>query len=105
MLVLPKSILEKFRRLAEAEGIQVEEFIVEKLISDLDPEVKVEPYWEMSKTYFKQAEEELAKGDLKQASEKLWDSAALAVKAIAYERGRTKAYGPWGTLGICKQAY
>ena len=93
MLVLPKSILEKFRRLAEAEGIQVEEFIVEKLVSDLDPEVKVEAYWEMSKTYFKQAEEELAKGDLKQASEKLWGSAALAVKAIAYEREERRLTG------------
>jgi len=98
VLVLPKSVLEKFRRLAEAEGIQVEELIVEKLVSDLDPEVRVEAYWEMSRTYFKQAEEELAKGDLKQASEKLWGSAALAVKAVAYGREGRRLTGqgePW----------
>jgi len=105
MLVLPKSILEKFRRLAEAEGIQVEELIVEKLVSDLDPEVRVEAYWEMSRTYFKQAEEELAEGDLKQASEKLWGSAALAVKAAAYGREGRRLTGHGEPLGIRKQAY
>ena len=57
--------------MAKAEGIHIEELIVERLISDLDPKARVEVYWKMSKAYFRQAEEELAKGDLKQASEKL----------------------------------
>ena len=53
------------------------------MIGDLDPRARVEVYWEMSKAYFSQAGEELARGDLRQASEKLWGSAALAVKATA----------------------
>ena len=35
--MLPKSVFERFRRLAEAEGVQVEELIVERLVGDLDP--------------------------------------------------------------------
>ena len=84
--MLPKSVFERFRRLAEAEGVQVEELIVERLVGDLDPKTRVEVYWEMGETYLRQAEEELAKDDLKQASEKIWGSAALAVKAVAYAR-------------------
>ncbi|RLE48622.1 MAG: hypothetical protein DRJ31_06815 [Candidatus Methanomethylicota archaeon] len=86
VIVLPKSIFERFKRLAEAEGIQVEELIVERLVRDLDPKTRVEAYWEMCETYLKQAKEEMVKGDLKQASEKIWGSAALAVKAVAYAK-------------------
>ena len=85
-VTLPRSVFERFRRMAEAEGVGVEEFIVERLIGDLDPKVRVEAYWEMGEAYLKQAEEELAKEDLRQASEKLWGSAALAVKAVAHAR-------------------
>ncbi len=44
-------------------------------------------YNEMSQHYIRQAEEEFQKGDLTQASEKVWGAVALAVKSIAAQRG------------------
>ncbi len=44
-------------------------------------------YREQSRTFLAQAREELAKGDLQQASEKGWGAASQMVKAIAQERG------------------
>ena len=46
----------------------------------------VEAYWEAARGLLSEAEEELSKGDLRQASEKIWGSAALAVKAVALAR-------------------
>ncbi len=45
-------------------------------------------YREQSRIFLSQAYEELAKGDLQQASEKGWGAASQMVKAIAQERGR-----------------
>ena len=44
-------------------------------------------YREQSRVFLAQAHEELAKGDLQQASEKGWGAAAQMVKAVAQERG------------------
>ena len=44
-------------------------------------------YREQSRIFLSQAYEELAKGDLQQASEKGWGAASQMVKAIAQERG------------------
>ena len=44
-------------------------------------------YREQSRLFLSQAREELAKGDLAQASEKAWGAAAQMLKAIAAERG------------------
>ena len=44
-------------------------------------------YTSRSRTYLSQASEELAKGDLCQASEKGWGAAAEMVKAVAAARG------------------
>lgn len=44
-------------------------------------------YREQSRIFLAQAHEELAKGDLQQASEKGWGAASQMVKAIAQERG------------------
>ncbi|UXD21752.1 hypothetical protein IPA_07590 [Ignicoccus pacificus DSM 13166] len=40
-------------------------------------------YLEQAKQFLKQAEEELRKGDYRQAAEKVWGAAALAIKAHA----------------------
>ncbi len=42
---------------------------------------------EASWTLLAQAEEELAQGDIRQASEKAWGAAAQIVKAVAQQRG------------------
>lgn len=48
---------------------------------------KTTTYREQSRIFLAQAREELAKGDLPQASEKGWGAAAQILKAIAQERG------------------
>lgn len=45
------------------------------------------PYFEQANTFLQQAGEELARGDLRQASEKAWGAAAQAVKAAGEARG------------------
>ena len=52
----------------------------------LEPESS-EKYAAMSQRYLEQADEEFAKGDLGQASNKAWGAAALALKSIAERRG------------------
>ena len=44
-------------------------------------------YKEQAFTYWQQAQEELAEGDLRQASEKGWGAASQIVKAVAESRG------------------
>ena len=48
---------------------------------------KITTHREQSRVFLTQASEELAKGDLPQASEKGWGAAAQILKAIALERG------------------
>ena len=49
--------------------------------------IPIEPYTTHSLRLMKQAEEELAKGDRLQASEKAWGAVAHQIKAIAERRG------------------
>ena len=44
-------------------------------------------YREQAHIYFRQAQEELEKGDLRQASEKGWGAASQMVKALAVRKG------------------
>ena len=48
---------------------------------------KVAEHLRISRQFMRQAEEEFAKGDRLQASEKAWGAAAHAVKAVAQQRG------------------
>ena len=49
-------------------------------------------YQERSQEFLGKAREELAAGDLEQASEKAWDAAAMIVKAVAEARGYVKRH-------------
>ena len=44
-------------------------------------------YRDQSRAYLEQANEELARDDMRQASEKGWGAASQIVKAVAEERG------------------
>ena len=44
-------------------------------------------YFQLSRKYFRQAQEELDEGELSQASEKAWGAAAESLKALAAIRG------------------
>ncbi len=49
--------------------------------------MSVEKYLELNGKYLREAEEFLTRGDLTQASEKLWGAAAEILKAVAAKRG------------------
>jgi len=86
VLVVPEKAYKRLRELAEAKGMGVEELVLDLVLEDADPAEVSEAYWEAAETLLRRAEEELGRGDLRQASEKIWGAAALAVKALAYER-------------------
>jgi len=76
----------RVREEAEKLGVSVDEYMVELLSQELDPKDRAREYIEAAMDLLGQARGELGKGDVRQASEKLWGAAALAVKAYAYLR-------------------
>ena len=82
-LIIPERIAERLRREAEKLGLTPEGYILEYLAKNLDPQQKAREYIESALSLLEQAGEELEKGDLRQASEKIWGACALAIKAHA----------------------
>ena len=82
-ITLPRRIAEKVRQEAEKQGLSIEEYVIELLSQGLDPSTRAISYIEAAEALLRQAREELGKGDVRQAAEKLWGAAALAVKAYA----------------------
>ncbi|MEM4969633.1 MAG: PaREP1 family protein [Sulfolobales archaeon] len=82
-LIIPEKIAEMLRREAEKHGLTPEEYILEHLIKSQDPVQRGREYIEASIDLIRQAEKELERGDLRQASEKIWGACALAIKAHA----------------------
>ena len=81
---VPEGAYGKLVKLAEEEGaVNVEDLILSMVIDDMDRGEAFSAYWEVSQELAREAEEELSKSDLRQASEKIWGSTALAVKAVA----------------------
>ncbi|MFQ6062844.1 MAG: PaREP1 family protein [Methanosarcinales archaeon] len=101
-IILPQKLGVKLREKAEETGYLPEElgveFVRKGLNEELDPEELVEHYQSLSDRYFKEGEDFLSKGDLLQASEKLWGAVALAVKSVAANEGKKleKHGGLWG---------
>ena len=85
-LTIPERIAERIRRKAEKQGLAPEEYILEAITRDLDPDERAREYIESASALLEQAKEELQKGDLRQASEKVWGACALAIKAHAAAR-------------------
>lgn len=85
-VVLPKSIAKLVEREARRLGISVEEYLAEVLSAGLDSAGRAREYIKVAEDLLAQAREELAKGDTRQAAEKLWGATALAIKAYAYWR-------------------
>ena len=85
-IVVSGRIAERLRRAAEERGMTPEELLLSLLTADLDPRGRAREYVEAALSLIEQAREELKKGDLSQASEKIWGAAALAIKAHALAR-------------------
>jgi len=83
---IPQRIYEKLKSAAEAQGVSVEGYVLSLIAESIDPASLAESYWEASEDLMRQAEDELARGDLRQAGEKAWGAVALAVKGLAYKR-------------------
>ncbi len=81
---LPRVVVERLRLEAERLGLSFEEYMLELLSRDLDPRDKAVEYIEVAVELLEEAREELERGNVRQAAEKLWGAAALAVKAYAY---------------------
>ncbi|ABN70611.1 PaREP1/PaREP8 domain containing family protein [Staphylothermus marinus F1] len=86
VIIIPRRVAEHARREAEKKGMTLEEYIIELLSHNLDPMDKAIEYVEAAQELLREAVEELGKGNLRQASEKLWGATALTVKAYALHR-------------------
>ena len=86
VLVIRGRLARRVREEAEKSGVSVEEYLVELLSQGLDPRDRALEYIEAAEDLLEEAREELGRGNVRQAAEKLWGAAALAVKAYAYWR-------------------
>lgn len=94
-VVIPPNLAAILRSEAERRGVPIEDVVLEKLLSDVDPEERAKEYMSVALTFLKDARNALSRGDLRQASEKIWGAVALAIKAHAYkvERRRLASHG------------
>ena len=92
-IVVRGRLARRIREEAEKLGVSVDEYLVELLSQGLDPREKAAEYVEAAEELLREAREELEKGDVRQAAEKLWGASALAVKAYAYWRDEKKLSG------------
>ena len=83
-IILPRTIIEHAKREAKKLGISLEEYLLELVSSGLDPKDKAAEYIKVAEELLEQSREELRKGDLRLAAEKVWGAAALSIKAYAY---------------------
>ncbi len=84
VVILRGRLARRIREEAEKLGYSVDEYLVEALTQSLDPKDKAREYVEAAEDLLEEAKEELGKGNIRQAAEKLWGAAALTVKAYAY---------------------
>lgn len=82
-LTLRGRLAKLLRERAGERGLSVEEYLVELLAGDLDPGERAREYIEAARGLLEEAREELGRGNVRQAAEKLWGAAALAVRAYA----------------------
>jgi len=82
-IAIPRNIAEKLRDRARDLGLTLDEYLVEIALQELDPPKRAIEYIEASKELIEDAKKELEKGDIRQAAEKVWGAAALAIKAYA----------------------
>jgi hypothetical protein len=85
-VVLRGRLARRIREEAEKLGFSVDEYLVELLSRNMDPRDRSREYVEAAMDLLKEAKEELSRGNVRQAAEKLWGAVALAVKAYAYWR-------------------
>ena len=76
----------RLREEAEKLNLSLDEFILELVTQNLDPVDRAKEYVKASGELLAEARRELKEGNIRQAAEKIWGAAALAVKAYALWR-------------------
>ncbi len=82
-IILPKIIVEELEKRASTFNCTVEEYLLNILTRDNDPNETALKYVESARGLVNQAREELERNNLRKASEKVWGACALAIKAHA----------------------
>jgi len=70
-ITIPESVARRVREAAEKLGVTPEEYILDVLTRDVDPEKRAREYIEAARELLAQARVELKRGDLRQAGEKI----------------------------------
>lgn len=83
---MPRAIFKEIEGRALERGATIEEYLIEALLRDSDPSSSASAYLKGALQLLEKAGQELERGDLRQASEKIWDSCALAIKAHALSK-------------------
>lgn len=83
-VVIKGRLAKRVKEEAEKLGFTVDEYVVELLSQGLDPKDRALEYVSATRDLLEEARRELEEGNTRQAAEKLWGAAALAVKAYAY---------------------
>lgn len=91
---IPSKTAQRVREEARKLGASVEEYVLELITQGLDPKDKAVEYVEAAEELVERAEDELKKGDVRQAAEKVWGAAALADKAYAWCRDGRRLTSP-----------
>jgi len=96
---LPRTVIERAKKEAMRLGISIEEYFLELISQGIDPKERSIGYIEASSELVEQAEKELRSGNVRQAAERVWGAAALAVKAYAYWK-EPEISKSWGAMGV-----
>ena len=86
VITLSKRIAQHIREETSKPGITSEEYIIEFITQKLDPRNRAIEYIGIAKELLEHAKEELKRGNIRQAAEKIRGITALVVKAYAYWR-------------------
>ena len=89
-IVLRGVTARRLREEARKHNLSLEEYLLELLTQDMDPEDKAREYMTASEDLLAEAREELKKDNVRQAAEKVWGAAALTVKAYALLKDRKR---------------
>ncbi len=85
-MVLRGVTADRLREEASKRGLGVEEYLLELLTQGLNPRDRAREYVRASEELLAGAREELERGNVRQAAEKIWGASALAVRAYALWR-------------------
>lgn len=85
-LSIPEVVLRGLKKKADEKGVSLSDYLLEIAVGNLDPSVAFRSCIEGAVDLIGQARLELEKGDLRQASEKLWGACTLAIKAHCLRR-------------------